>query len=90
LTALRLLPLPAAWHAQWEGSAESVYAAVTQYYDLSALSLRDALMLEDLRNVSGFAFPDFSDNWNRACGAACSASACSACPCMPAGVFLLV
>ena len=54
------------WRPEWENSAESKYDLVAQYYDVAALSLRNALLYEDLKNVSGFAFDDFADNWNRA------------------------
>jgi len=54
----------AKWKPEWDGSAESQLAPLAQYYDVSSLSLRNALMYDDLRNVSGFSFDDFSDNWN--------------------------
>jgi hypothetical protein len=36
----------AKWQPMWERSSEAAFAAVAQYYDLSSVSLRDALMLE--------------------------------------------
>ncbi len=39
-------PHEAEWKVRWDHSAEDIFAEVTQYYDVSSLSLRDALMLE--------------------------------------------
>ena len=52
------------WTPRMFDQPEEVFTAVSQWYDLSSLSMRNALMADDLRNVSGFSFADFSSGWN--------------------------
>ena len=54
----------AAWHPEWATSVEGMLGPLAQYYDIASISMRNALLYEDLRVVSGFAFDDFSNNWN--------------------------
>ena len=54
----------AAWHPEWATSVEGMLSPLAQYYDIASLSLRNALLYDDLRVVSGFEFSAFSNNWN--------------------------
>ena len=44
--------------------SEAVFNSVAQYYDVSSLSMRNALLVDDMRNVSGFNYATFANNWN--------------------------
>ena len=43
---------------------EEAFTATAQWYDTASLSMRNALMADDLRNVPGFNYAEFSSGWN--------------------------
>ena len=48
------------WKPEWDKSVEGLLSPLSMYYVVASLSMRNALLYDDLRKVPGFAFDDFS------------------------------